>query len=127
MDAFKESQPEEYARLYGAIGKLVTETVTAWEKGKKEVVVTNLNKNQTLLTELSQKSGVNILTPQLQQLAEIAQKAGAAGKLSGAGGGDCGIAISFSDSGKEILTGWKAAGLWPLDVTIDRDGVREEK
>ena len=128
MNAFKEGQRQEYDRLYRSIGSLVQQAVGEWKRGNKKDVISLLNKNQQLLAELSQKSGVPILTPQLQQLAEIAQQAGAAGKLSGAGGGDCGIAISFSETWKEdIIASWKAAGLWPLDVTIDRDGVREEK
>ncbi len=128
MAVFKETNPAEYAKIYSGVGSLVKQLIGEWKKGNRKEVVALLNKNQQLLAELSEKSGVSILTPQLQQLATIAQKAGAAGKLSGAGGGDCGIAVSFSDAGKEeIVAGWKAAGLWPLDVTIDRDGVREEK
>jgi len=58
-------------------------------------------------------------------LSEIANKAGAAGKLSGAGGGDCGIAVCFSANvADKIRKQWQEAGLYLLDANIDYDGIK---
>jgi mevalonate kinase len=60
-------------------------------------------------------------------LSEIANKNNAAGKLSGAGGGDCGIAICFDeDSAQNVKKQWKDNGLYLIDATIDYDGVKLE-
>ena len=47
--------------------------------------------NRSLLQQLGERSGVQIETPVLKQLCQIAEKFGGAAKTSGAGGGDCGI------------------------------------
>ncbi len=127
MSSFKEQNPEEYKRLYGSITALVRELVIAWKKEDSKKIYELLNKNEEFLRELGQMSGVNIETKELKALSELAGRAGAAGKLSGAGGGDCGIAVCFDNATAEkIRQLWKKAGLHVLDVAIDRNGIRIE-
>ena len=46
---------------------------------------------------------------------------------SGAGGGDCGIAVCFSAaSAEKIREEWKNAGFYVVDADIDKEGVRAE-
>ena len=127
MDEFKNNRFEEYKNIYANIGKLVSELVDSWKAGNKGKIIELLRKNEDHLRELGNKSGVNIETYELKQMAKIANKNGAAGKLSGAGGGDCGIAVCFSaDIADKIKKEWQDAGLYLLDATIDYDGVKEE-
>ena len=80
-----------------------------------------------MLRRLGEASGVPIETPELKKLSEIADDYSAAGKLSGAGGGDCGIAVCFDEvTANNVVSAWEDEGLIPLDVTIDREGVRKE-
>ena len=98
-----------------------------WKAREKDSILDNLRRNETLLRELGQRSGVPIETPELKRLSEIADRNGAAGKLSGAGGGDCGIAVSFQkDISEKVRKGWEENGLHIVDATIDYQGVRKD-
>lgn len=127
MNLFREKNPGKYEMIYDNIGKLTDELVRVWKKEDGREITELLRSNENLLRELGAESGVNIETPELKKLSDIANNAGAAGKLSGAGGGDCGIAICFDEkTAKKIKDGWKAAGLYPIDVDIDKEGVKLE-
>ncbi|MCX6819436.1 MAG: phosphomevalonate kinase [Candidatus Aenigmarchaeota archaeon] len=125
MDLFKNDSPVEYKKIYDSIGKLVSELEMAWKSDDRKKIIELLRKNEDILRELGSMSGVNIETPELRQLAELANKNGAAGKLSGAGGGDCGIAVCFDkEIADKVKKAWQSAGLYLLDVTIDYEGVK---
>ncbi len=127
MDSFKTGKPEEYKRCYGNIANLVRELIPEWKNFNKQAFIELLRKNEDQLRELGQLSGVNIETPELKKMAEIASNCGGAGKLSGAGGGDCGIAVCFDHAtASKIKEEWAKAGLYPIDTGLDRDGVRKE-
>jgi len=125
MDGFKKSNPNEYKRIYDSIARLVSDLIDAWKNNEKGEILDLLRKNEDYLRELGQKSRVNIETPELKKLSDLASEAGAAGKLSGAGGGDCGIAVCFDNEiADKIRKAWKEAGLCLVDANIDYDGVR---
>jgi phosphomevalonate kinase len=125
MERFKTSQPSEYNRIYDNIANLVKKLIVAWKRQNKKEILAFIKKNEIFLRELTKKSGVPIETAELKMLSDIAERGGGAGKLSGAGGGDCGIAICFDKSvEKKIVNEWSKAGLLPLNVKIDRNGVK---
>lgn len=79
---------------------------------------------EALLEQLAADLSLPLLTPRLRQLVEIARHHGAAAKISGAGGGDCGIAFApDADSARQLRRDWQAAGLVPLDFSICNAGV----
>ena len=50
---------------------------------------------------------------------EVAQEHGAAAKGSGAGGGDCGIALCLPGTDVPgMCSAWEAAGIRPLDLSV---------
>ena len=124
LNIWAKDHQQEYHHAFGQIASLVKEVIDAWRAGDQERVLSLVRKNEPLLRELGQQAGVPIETPDLKQLSDLANRAGGAGKLSGAGGGDCGIALSFdphvSDS---IRIAWKAAGFYVIDTKIDWKGV----
>ena len=125
MDSFKKKSPQEYARISKKIKNLVNSLIIEWERGKREKILDLLRKNEDYLRELGQESGVLIETPQLRKLSEIANKAGGAGKLSGSGGGDCGIALTFNKKiAKKIKREWKKNNILPIKAEIDFSGVK---
>ena len=128
MNTFKEKNPTKYNAMIEEIVEVVEQLIEAWKIKNREKILELIRKNQSLLQELTRISGVSIETKDLKKLAEIANQFGAAGKLSGAGGGDCGIALCFDERVSEnVKIAWQQNGLYPLDVSIDYDGVKIEK
>lgn len=128
MNEFKTKNEKEYHRLYNEIAATAGRAISAFSKRDYNSFTLHLLENENLLAELGKASGVNIETPELKLLSDIAADCGATGKLSGAGGGDCGIAVCFDESvAEDIVSKWRESGLHPLDVTIDREGLRKEQ
>ena len=71
----------------------------------------------------TQETSIKIETDTLKELIDIARRYGLAGKVSGAGGGDCGIAAG-ADLTRDIIRNmqgsWEAAGIIPADFTVMR-------
>src|SRR3989338_4368326 len=121
MNEFKAKNEKDYHMRFSEIAATAKNAINDFKKGDWNSFTLHLLENENLLAELGKASGVNIETPELKLLSDLAADCGGAGKLSGAGGGDCGIATCFDESiAKDIETKWKEAGLHPLDVTIDR-------
>ena len=80
--------------------------------------------NGDLLEQLANDLALPLMTPRLRELVAIARAHGAAAKISGAGGGDCGIALAQdSDTARRVRNAWKAAGLTALDINLTKQGV----
>ena len=78
-----------------------------------------IQEGRRLLSGLSRTSGITIETPQLRRLVEIAQEHGAVAKSSGAGGGDCGIALCPPGTDEAAMhAAWESAGIQPLDLRV---------
>ena len=88
--------------------EMVTCLVEALEHGKTEKVIEQVERASKLLEGLS----ADIYTPSLRQLKEASQDLQAVAKSSGAGGGDCGIALSFDVHSTETLKNrWADLGI----------------
>jgi len=86
----------------------VSALVEALEQGKAEEIIKQMETASQLLEGLSP----DIYTPSLRQLKEASQGLQAVAKSSGAGGGDCGIALSFDEQSTEILKNrWADLGI----------------
>ena len=117
----RRKQPAETDGILEDIGKLV-------RRARKEITALNwqelgslMNKNHGLLTKLG------VSTPKLDRLVSAARKAGAWGaKLSGAGGGDCMIAVAPKNKQKAVENAIENAGGEIVHVATDAPGVREE-
>ena len=88
--------------------EMVTCLVEALEQGKTEKIIEQVERASKLLEGLS----VDIYTPSLRQLKKASQDLQVVAKSSGAGGGDCGIALSFDVQSTETLkTRWADLGI----------------
>ena len=86
----------------------VVSLVEALEEGKSEKIIEQVEVASQLLEGLS----TDIYTPSLRQLKEASQDLQAVAKSSGAGGGDCGIALSFDEQSTETLKNrWADLGI----------------
>jgi phosphomevalonate kinase len=61
-----------------------------------------------------------ILSPRLRLACSVARRAGAAARVSGAGGGDCAVALVGEDRRVTLREKWREAGLRPLAVDVDQ-------
>lgn len=78
------------------------------EQGNKKIISENVEKNSKLLKMLHEK----IYSRKLLELVESAEGLDICAKSSGAGGGDCGIAISFNRNDTEkLLERWESRGI----------------
>lgn len=76
------------------------------------------------LARLAGATNLPLLTPRLRELVAIARAHGVAAKPSGAGGGDCGIALTTDAKlARRVRAAWQAAGLQPLDLALSPQGV----
>ena len=87
------------ANFLQASKEIVANLVNALEVGQEETVIDLLEQASQLLEGLSS----DIYTPSLRQLKDASRDLKAVAKSSGAGGGDCGIALSFDQDSTTLL------------------------
>ena len=87
------------ASFLQASKETVANLVKALQTGHEEKVIEQLEQASLLLEDLSS----DIYTPSLRQLKNASQDLKAVAKSSGAGGGDCGIALSFDQDSTTLL------------------------
>lgn len=89
------------------------------ENGPFEAIGKKIRASRQLLKELGRARQITIETPLLTQFIEITEKYRAYAKTSGAGGGDCGIALFDCTLCRQLVENeWAANGIEPLDLTI---------
>ncbi len=119
-ESFKTKQ-EEMKLIFSQVTTLVEEAKKNITDGDYERLGRNLLENHKLL----QKLGVS--TSKLDNMVTAAVSAGAWGaKLSGAGGGDCMIALVSREKRKRVETAIVEAGGEIIDVANNAEGVKVE-
>lgn len=116
-----EVKKRSYAKYNGFIQqsyKCVNDLITAIKEDNFDSIKNLINLNRKLLNELGSFSDVQLETPRLKKLVDIIIKFNGAGKISGAGGGDCGIGfINHSSNKQSIFEHWKQNDILPLELT----------
>lgn len=96
-------------------------TESALSAGDSAALLTEIRRSRRLLSALDADAGVGIFTERLSALCATAEELGAAAKPSGAGGGDCGIALlagADRTCSAELTDRWRAAGIQRLPVSV---------
>lgn len=101
--------------------------VAAFFQGMQEknipLLLEGVKKNRQSLAAVGRASNTEIETPLLRTLCDLAEQYGGAGKPSGAGGGDCGIAFMPSrEKAEALMDAWEKAGIKPLDIQVNEAG-----
>lgn len=110
---------DAYSSFLRASQDCLNSLTTAIEADDVARIMGRLARNRELLGQLSRISGRVIETPALTRLVEIAREYGAVAKSSGAGGGDCGIALCPPDTDPAMLrNAWESVGIQPLDLSV---------
>lgn len=102
--------------------KCVQKIANALENGRIDALLSGFARNRALLKDLGEITGTLIETPKLTRLIEVANGAGLPSKTSGAGGGDCGIAIARSEDFDAVFARieeeWKNSGIEALNLKV---------
>lgn len=115
----REEQTERVDKLFSAIAKLVSQAKEAGNKGDWESVGKFMNFNQEYLRDLG------VSTEKLESMIAAAKKAGAYGaKLSGAGRGDCIIALVSKDRRENVQNAIVQSGGTIVATQTNAEGVR---
>ena len=117
------SRPRSLRELSAAAER----AAAAVERGDGAALLDAVVSTADLLARLGNEVGIPIVTPALARLVAAARRVGAAAKPSGAGGGDCGIALVTSAAQADaVRAAWRAEGIVPLSVAIAAEGVCHE-
>lgn len=103
--------------------KAVYNFLKGMEESNIELLLQGVKQNREALAAVGRYANTPIETPLLSRLCDLAESLGGAGKPSGAGGGDCGIAfMPTEEKAKELLMEWEKAGIKPLAIQPTVDG-----
>jgi phosphomevalonate kinase len=108
-----------YRTFLDTSADIVHAALSALECGDGPALQHQIRRCARELGRLDEEAGLGIFTPALRELCAAAESAGAAAKPSGAGGGDCGIALLEAGAPHtlaQLHTRWAAAGITPLPV-----------
>ncbi|MFC8981105.1 phosphomevalonate kinase [Streptomyces sp. NPDC057411] len=97
--------------------RITTDMAEALRRDEGPALLAAVHDARLLLGALDRRTGLGISTPLLTALCTAARKAGGEAKPSGAGGGDCGIALLPADAPvRELHRRWTEAGIVPLHL-----------
>lgn len=126
LSARARSAGDAYERFLAGSADCVADLVEAIGDDDASMVLDVIGRARRLLTELAASVATQIETPELTMLADAAEAVGAAGKSSGAGGGDCGIVLATAGADvAPMLRAWRAAGIEPVALAVAELDVAE--
>ncbi len=97
----------------------VSELWDALKAGDDATALSAVRRARRLLQRLGRHAGVGIETERLAALCDTAEQVGAAGKPSGAGGGDCGIVLAPDDADTAgLLRSWESHDIRHLTLSV---------
>jgi phosphomevalonate kinase len=122
--AFRAGDPARFARHLDGLRVIARAALDAWRKSDVPVLLRSLADYDDALRALDDGARIGIYTPAHDALARAAGDAGAVYKVSGAGGGDFGIAVADSAAVIAALRErWSAEGRVILDGGAGVSGV----
>lgn len=114
---FKHKDHQSYAEFMVQSSTAVQGILHGMKDSSTELIIEGIQMNRESLRVLGEKAGVEIETPELTTLCDLAEKLGGVAKPSGAGGGDCGIAFMPSlEKVAQLKEEWEKVGIKALDL-----------
>jgi len=105
VQAFAAGDPRRWAKRAADIRAVAEELRDALESGDEAAALDSVRRGAAAMAALGEDAHLRIVTPELARACALAASAGAAGKPSGAGGGDCAVVIAFGDDGRDRAEG----------------------
>lgn len=117
-----ENKQEELSKIYDGMDNIVEDAKIALIENNLKKLGELMNLNQTLLEQLG------VSTNKLSSIINASRNAGAFGaKLSGAGGGDCMIALAPENKKSAVKKAIENAGGKIIEVNVNAPGVKIKK
>jgi phosphomevalonate kinase len=118
--AMKDRYRAMYDTFLLTSSEAVAKLVQSFAADDASLAIEAFELNRVALSRLGEQSGVSIETQKLHELHRLAKALGGAGKPSGAGGGDCGIALMIGEKTKidQLFTAWKRSAIEPLPIHV---------
>ena len=117
--AFAEARParwrehvEKISRRAEQLAALLEDAARDPGVAPREATLEILRRAAAAMAALGEEAGVPIATAALQQICALASSAGGAAKPSGAGGGDCAVAVAFGEAAAARLEARLAGADW---------------
>lgn len=124
--AYKEKNEEDFNNFVEKSSQAVKSILSGIETNNIDQFFFGVKENREALAEIGALAEVPIETPLLYKLQKIARDKGGIGKLSGAGGGDCGIAFTNQkELIEKIQKEWEVHGIKNLNMTFHPKGVKK--
>ncbi|WP_080875984.1 phosphomevalonate kinase [Oceanobacillus timonensis] len=96
----------------------VTQFLTGAKNNDINQLFEGIKANRKALNQVGQAADTNIETADLTVLCHLAEDLGGAGKPSGAGGGDCGIAfMPTEETSEQLARSWETEGIKALTLS----------
>lgn len=114
---FENNKTDDYLNFLNNSRICVEQLISAFIDDDMFEIKQKIEDNRQLLLKLSSLTDFNIETPKLTKLIEIAHKYNGVAKTSGAGGGDCGIAIFDNQNYlTKVIDEWKQNNIISLSL-----------
>jgi len=121
--SLKETNEKQFKKFLKESEKAVDTFLQGLTQKDTSLIFKGIKLNRNCLASVGKNAGIEIETPLLSELSNLSEKFGGAGKLSGAGGGDCGIAfMPTEESAQQLVSAWSHANIKPLDILIYKEG-----
>lgn len=99
--------------------------VKGMKDGDVQSFYTGIKQNRATLSKVGKQANVEIETKKLYTLSKEAERFSGVGKLSGAGGGDCGIAfVPNKYAASQLKQAWRDKGIKPLKMSVYLHGTQ---
>ncbi|MFI1919800.1 phosphomevalonate kinase [Nocardia sp. NPDC020380] len=115
---FRSRMNEAHHRFVADSNTCVAALVTALRSGDDTAVSHCIEQSARILHTYTSSLNLDLQTPVLTALRHLAHNLGIAAKSSGAGGGDCGIALAPSPLIPALAAAWHTAGIHSLNLTV---------
>ncbi|GAB4075200.1 phosphomevalonate kinase [Barrientosiimonas marina] len=119
----QESDPDLYQQFLTDSADAVGRFTRGIREADPALIMDGARQNRQALAAVGRQAGAPVETPLLTTLCDLAEAHGGAGKPSGAGGGDCGIAFMPSKAQADaLMAAWEEAGIQPLALRPNATG-----
>jgi mevalonate kinase len=124
VQSFAEAEPAAYREIMASLREIACRFVAELRAGNATGTVAAAGRYGKRLAVLGAAASLPIVTDAFSRASDLAKELGGVAKPSGAGGGDIGVAMFATPEAARLFTRAMPKPLVPLDVDLDRLGVR---